>query len=439
MKRRTTDAGRVALLVGLLFGLAGMGSASVAVALPALASDLGLSTGQSAWVISLYALMLAVATAVYGRLSDLMGIRLPLLAGVVLMATGALLGASAPQFEVLILARLLQGLGAAAVPTLGVAIISARYAGEVRAAALGRVAGVAAAVSCLGPLAGGGVEELLSWRAVIALPMLGLLMVPLLWRALPTEGSGARLDLLGAALVAGTAAGLVLLIQSPSSGFGVATVGALLVLLGVPSVTARVRRRPHGFLPLSVIRNSVVVRSAVAASSIPAAWFALLIAVPAVLVAEGWAPWHVGLALVPSAATGLAAPRLAGPTLVRIGPAASLAVSGAVASAALALAALGAALGSATLLVLAVVAVTGAFGLGQPALMAAVGDSVTDDVRGVALGVATLMFLVGGSVGSAVVGGLGGVLGMPLSLLLLSVLPLLGIGSMLSLVRAARI
>jgi MFS family permease len=61
-----SDAGRVATLVGLLFGLAGMGSAGVAVALPALAADLGLSTGGRAWVISVYALTLAVATAVYG-------------------------------------------------------------------------------------------------------------------------------------------------------------------------------------------------------------------------------------------------------------------------------------------------------------------------------------------------------------------------------------
>ena len=433
--KSTTDAKRVALLVGLLFGLAGMGSASVAVALPALASELGLTTGESAWVISLYALMLAVATAVYGRVSDLVGIRLPLLAGVVLMATGALIGASAPSFGVLILARLLQGVGAAAVPTLGVAIISARYVGQVRAAALGRVAGVAAAVSCLGPLAGGGVENLLSWRAVIALPTLGLLVVPLLWRALPTEGSGARLDVLGAVLVAGTAAGLVLLVQSPSSGIVVASVGALLLVVGVPSVTAQVRRRPQGFLPLEVVRNSVVIRSAVAASAVPAAWFALLIAVPAVLVADGWEPWHVGLALVPSAVTGLMAPRIAGPTLVRIGPSAALAVSGAIASGALLVAALGAVLGSATLLVLAVVAVTAAFGLGQPALMAAVGDSVADDVRGVALGVATLMFLVGGGVGSAVVGGLGEVIGIATSLLLLSFLPLVGVGS---LVRAQR-
>jgi MFS family permease len=433
----TADARRVPVLIGLLFGLAGMGSSSAAIALPVLAEDLQVSTGVSAWAISLYALMLAVATAVYGRVSDLVGVRAPLLFGVGLMFVGALVGALAPSFGVLLVARIFQGAGAAAVPTLGVAIVTARYHGAVRGAALGTVAGVAAAVSCLGPLAGGGVEGLLGWRAVIALPMLGVLLVPFLWRALPTHGTGARLDLLGAVLVAGTAAGVVLLVQSPSTGPLVASLGALLVALGAPAVAVRVRRRPHGFLPVSVIRNPAVVRSALAAAAVPAAWFALLIAVPAVLVGDGWEPWHVGLALLPSVVTGLLAPRVAGRLLARIGPAASLALAAITASAALAVSAAGAASASAVLLVLAVVGVTFAFGLGQPALMAAVGEAVAPDVRGVALGVATLFFLVGGGVGSAVVGGIGDALGMPTALLILAALPLFGLVALAPQLRTA--
>ncbi len=432
-----TDSRRVSVLVGLLFGLAGLGSSSAAIALPTLADGLGVSTGVSAWAVSLYALMLAVATAVYGRVSDLVGIRAPLLFGVALMTVGAVAGALAPSFGVLLSARILQGAGAAAVPTLGVAVISARYAGADRSAALGRVAGVAAALSCLGPLAGGAVEELLGWRAVIALPVLGALLVPLLWRALPTDGSGARLDLWGAVLVAGTSAGLIMLVQSPSTGAVVALAGAVLLVLGVPAVAWWVRRRPHGFLPQSVLSNHVVVRSAVAAAAVPGSWFALLIAVPAVLVAEGWEPWQVGVALLPSAVTGLAAPRIASPVLDRIGGTASLAVAGSIVAVALVIAAGGAGTGSAVLLVAAVVAVTFAFGLGQPALMAVVGDAVDDDVRGVALGLATLMFLVGGGIGSAVVGGLAHPLGMPGALLLLAGLALLGLTALLPLRRAA--
>lgn len=423
-------ARRVPLLVGLLFGLAGLGSSSAAIALPVIGSDLDVSTGVGAWAISLYALMLAVATAVYGRVSDLVGIRLPLVTGVTLMTVGALAGALAPNFGVLLVARVLQGAGAAAVPTLGVAIVSARFSGSEKGVALGRVAGMAAAVSCLGPLAGGVVEGLLGWRVVIALPMLGILLLPLLWRSVPTEGSGARLDLFGAALVAATAAGVVLLVQSPSTGPRVAVVGGVLAVLGFPAVAAWIRRRPNGFLPVTVIRNPAVVRSALAAGAVPAVWFALLIAVPAVLVGKGWEPWQVGVALIPSAVTGLMAPRVAGPLLNRVGATRSLALAAMIAAVALGIASLGAYAGSATLLVTAVVAVTLAFGLGQPALMEAVGDAVSDDVRGVALGVATLFFLVGGGVGSAVVGGLGEVLGMPYALLLLAALPVAGIAAL---------
>ncbi|GEP39614.1 MFS transporter [Nocardioides psychrotolerans] len=423
----TDDSRRVSLLLGALFGLAGMGSSSAAIALPLMGQDLGVGVGEATWTISLYTLMLAVTTAVYGRVSDLVGVKIPLLVGIALMTAGALVAAFAPSYGVLLVARLFQGAGVAAVPTLGVAIVSARYDGEVRGIALGRLAGMAAAVSCLGPLVGGVVEHAFGWRAVMALPILGVLIIPFLWRALTGEGSGASLDIIGAVLVAATAAGLVLLVQSPATGVLIAGIGVLLMVLGVPLVTMRVRRKPHGFLPMSVIRNGTVVRSAVAAAAVPAAWFAQLIAIPAVLVGDGWEPWQVGLLLLPSAGLAIAMPKTAGALLIRIGSAASLAVSGVIASLALLLAAFGTWQISPVAVVVAVALCTVAFGLGQPALMAAVGGSVEADVRGVALGVATLLFLVGGSVGAAVVGGLGGIIGIPAALAALALLPLLGL------------
>lgn len=415
------------MLLGLLFGLAGMGSSSAAVALPLMATDLGVSVGNAAWSISLYVLMLGVTTAVYGRVSDLVGVRLPLLFGITLMTGGAVAAAFAPTFEVLLVARMFQGAGAAAVPTLGVAALSARYHGPVRGLALGRLAGVAAAVSCLGPLVGGLVEQALGWRAVMALPILGVAVLPLLWRALAGEGSGARLDIVGAVLVAGTSGGLVLLVQSPTSGLTIAAVGALLLVLGAPLVALRVRHRPHGFLPMSVVRNGVVVRSAIAAAAMPASWFALLIGVPAVLVHAGWESWEVGLLLAPSAVIAMLVPRFAGPLLDRVGGSWCLALAGVIAAMSMLMAALGTHLVSPVPVAIAVIFATVSFGLGQPAMIAKVGDAVQIDVRGVALGIATLLFLVGGSVGSAVVAGLGEVLGIPGSLAALAVLPAIGL------------
>ncbi|WP_185995905.1 MFS transporter [Nocardioides campestrisoli] len=429
------DARRISLLLGLLFGLAGMGSSSAAVALPAVAAELGTSVAVAAWTISGYVLLLAVATPVYGRVSDLVGVRIPLLVGVGLMSLGALGATVASSFELLLVARVLQGAGAAAVPTLGVTVLSARFEGEVRGLALGRLAAVAAAVSCAGPLLGGVVQDRVGWRAVMALPVLGLLVLPFIWRAVAGGGSGARLDVVGAVLVAGTSAGLVMIVQSPSTGVTVAAVGAVLLAAGTPLVARRVRRHPHGFLPASVIRNGTVLRSALAASALPASWFAMLVGIPAALVAEGWLAWEVGLLMLPSTVVALLTPRATAWLLLHRGGPQTLVVAASVAAGALLVSALGTsqmwpvAVGGAVLLT------TFAFGLGQPAMIAAVGDAVGSEVRGAALGVATLVFLVGGSVGSAVVAGLGEVLGIGGSLLSLAVLPLLGIVAILPEVR----
>lgn len=432
------DSRRISVLLGILFGLAGLGSASAAIAVPLAAEHFDVSVGVGTWIISVYVLMLGVSTAVYGRVSDLVGPRLPFLVGITLMTVGAVGATFAPTFALLILARVVQGSGVAAIAVLGVTVITARYDGEIRGLALGRLAATAAFVTCLGPLAGGAFEQVAGWRGVMALPVLGLIIVPFIWRALAGEGSGASLDVVGAVLVAVAAGGLILLIQSPSSGLVVALVGVALLAVGTPGVALQVRRRPHGFLPQSVIGNGAVVRSALAAAAIPAAWFAQLVAVPAVLVGDGWEPYQVGLLLVPSAMIALFVPRLTGGLLSGIGPAGSLAIAGVGATVAVLLAALGAELEASALLLVGVSLVTVAFGIGQPALSAAVGQAVDPDVRGVALGVATLVFLTGGSVGSAVVGGLGDVVGIPASLALLALLPFAGLLALLPLLRRVR-
>ena len=232
-------------------------------------SDLDVSIGVGAWAISLYALMLAVATAVYGRISDLVGLRLPLVVGVCLMTLGALAGALAPNFGVLLGARIVQGAGAAAVPTLGVAIVTARFSGAARGVALGKVAGFAAAVGCLGPLAGGAIEGLLGLagghRAADAGRADAAAAVAL--GADPGQRCPARpvrRGPRGGDRGRGGAARAVTL-DRPVGGRG----GRRLAVLGVPAVAAWVRRRPHGFLPVDVIRNPVVVRSALAAGAVP--------------------------------------------------------------------------------------------------------------------------------------------------------------------------
>ena len=194
--------------------------------------------------------------------------------------------------------------------------------------------------------------------------------------------------------------------QSVAAGPVAAGVGVALLLAATPLLVRHVRHRPDGFLPRAVVTSRVATGTSLAAAAVPAAWFGLLLAVPTALAERGWTPLQTGLVLVPAAVTGLLAPRISGPVLARLGGLRTLALAAAGASAAVLLAALGAALGQPAAMAAGVAGVTIAFGLGQPALVAAVGGAVPAQVRGIALGTATLVFLVGGGVGSAVVGGL---------------------------------
>lgn len=423
--------GRFAVWLGLLFGLTGTSSSAVTVALPQLAVDLDISVSTAAWIISGYAVALAPATLAFGRLADIAGIRAPFCVGVAAMSGGALAAALAPNFAVLMVARVVQGIGAGAVPVLVAALVSALLAGDVRSATLGRVAGVAATLASLGPLAGGALAELGGWRLAVALPVIGLLALPLLWDVAPTHGTGERLDVTGAALVAMAATGLVLLIQSPAAGVVTAAAGAGLLAVGVPATALRVRALPAGFLPRAIVTNPAVLRTSFAAASVPACWFALLLGVPLVAAGWGWSPLATGLLLVPSALTGFAAPAMARAALDRLGARRTMLIACPIAAASLVVAALGGALTSPVLLATAVIGVTIAFGLGHPAMTAAVGAAVPDALRGVALGVATLVFLVGASVGAALVGGLAEVSGVPVAFAVLVALPLAGIAALI--------
>jgi hypothetical protein len=309
---------------------------------------------------------------------------------------------------------------------LATALVAARMDGDERAGALGRIAGAAATLGSLGPTIGGAAEALGGWRLAVAIPVLGVLALPVLWKASPASGTGERMDWTGAALVAVAASGLVLLLQSPSTGLVVAAVGGVLLVVGAPLLARRIGRRPEGFLPRAIVTNRTVLRSSFAAAAIPASWFSLLLAVPLAAASWGWTPLHTGVLLLPAAVIGFVSPSIARRLLGRVGARWSIALACPTAVVALLVAALGATLASPVLLGAAVVLVGIAFGIGQPAMISAVGSAVPETGRGVALGIATLVFLTGASIGAALIGGLAELTGIPLALCLLVVLPVAG-------------
>jgi MFS family permease len=419
---------RVALLLGTLVALTVIGSSAVAVALPEVAADIGLDKPGTAWVLAVFSLAFSVTTAVFGRLADLRGLRLPLRLGVGLLAAGSLLAALAWSFPSLIVGRIIQGAGAGAVPVLALGVLASRYEGVARGRALGALTAVVSIVSGSGPLIGGGITELLGWRFVLAVPAVALLILEPVARLASNRGLvTGRIDWRGAGLVAMVTTGVVLLLQAPATRPGpVMVVGAAVAAVAAAMLLYRhINRRPEGFLPRRVVANANVMLSAFAGMTLLAAYLGMILALPLIFTADqGWRPLQIGLAMLPAALVGAVASRLIGGTAQRLGRYRVTAWLAAGSAAGLLLGAVMHA--NPVLLVAGFAGVVAGFAAGQVALIDGIADLVEADVQGVALGVFNLIFFAGGAVGAAVIGGIGGATSLPVALACLAVLPLLG-------------
>lgn len=420
---------RVALLLGTLVALTVIGSSAVAVALPDVAADLSLDKPGTAWVLAVFSLAFSVTTAVFGRMADLRGLRLPLRLGVGLLAAGSVLAAASWSFPSLIIGRVIQGAGAGAVPVLALGVLAARYEGVARGRALGALTAVVSIVSGSGPLIGGGITELLGWRFVLAVPAVALLILEPVARLAPTRAlAGGRIDWRGAGLVAVVTTGVVLLLQAPATKASPVLIIGAVVAAAVAAVMlyGHVRRRPEGFLPRRVVANANVMLSAFTGMTLLAAYLGMILALPLIFSADqGWRPLQIGLAMLPAALIGAVASRIVGGTAARLG---RYRVTAWLAGGSAAGLLLGSVMhAQPPLLIIGFAGTVAGFAAGQVALIDGIADLVEPEVQGVALGVFNLIFFAGGAVGAALIGGIGGAVSLPVALACLAVLPMLGV------------
>jgi MFS family permease len=157
--------------------MAFLDSTIVNVALPAIGEDFGASTSQLQWIVNGYLLSLASLILLGGALGDRMGRRRVFVAGSWLFTGASLLCALAPSVDLLIAARLVQGIGGALLTPGSLAIIESSFRRQDRARAIGAWSGMTGVVSAIGPLLGGFLIEAVSWRAAFLInPPLGLIV-----------------------------------------------------------------------------------------------------------------------------------------------------------------------------------------------------------------------------------------------------------------------
>nr|WP_240394088.1 DHA2 family efflux MFS transporter permease subunit [Corynebacterium lactis] len=279
----------------------------VTVGINTIQHDLGGQLGSVMWVTSGYLLAYAVPLLITGRLGDLWGIKKSYVAGLIIFVLASLACGLAPTINMLILARVIQGLGAALLTPQTMALITRMFPPNRRGAAMGLWGSAAGVAALTGPLAGGILIDLLNWRWIFLINVpLGLIGLYFAFRNVPAfKTHSHRIDYGGIVL---SAVGMFLLVfgiqQGESAGWAgwiFALIAAGVVVLALFTVWES-KTSSEPLMPLFLFKD----RNFTASSIAIAVMGALVVAVgfPIILYAQnarGLTTISAALLLVPQA------------------------------------------------------------------------------------------------------------------------------------------
>jgi EmrB/QacA subfamily drug resistance transporter len=301
---------------------------AINVAIPEIEQDFKTNVTTSQWVVNAYALTFGVLLVTGGRLADLFGRRRAFFVGTAIFATFSLLGGAAQTEAELIAMRVLMGIGGA---LMWPAILGMTYAAlpEERAGLAGAlILGMCGVGNAAGPLIGGALTDLLSWRWIFFLNVpVAAFAAFVTWRELHQprpEVEDARIDYAGIVTVS---VGLVSLLlafdQAIEWGWGDPRIVALLALFAVligAFVLIERREGQHALVPPDVIRNRDFAYTAAAILLMSAVFFASMLYLPQLMInVLGYSAVGAGAGMLPMMATFAAISFIAGWLFNRFG------------------------------------------------------------------------------------------------------------------------
>jgi EmrB/QacA subfamily drug resistance transporter len=287
----------------------------------------GTSVGAATWIITIYAVLFAACLAPAGRVADVVGRRALLLAGAGAFTVLSVLCALAPSLDVLLVARALQGVAAAAMIPASLAVVLADTEPERRAAAIGAWSAAGAMAAAAGPAIGGVLVDAVGWRALFLINVPVGLAIVAGTRRVPGGAAGGRLpDLAGTALLGlGIGAAALGIAQGPDWGWGdPRTLGVLAgAVLAVAVALRRSVRHARPALETRLWRSRQFAAANLASLLYGAALFPwMLVGVLFLVSIWEYTPLEAGLAMTPGAVVAAAVALRAGPVVARRGPAA---------------------------------------------------------------------------------------------------------------------
>jgi EmrB/QacA subfamily drug resistance transporter len=309
-------------------GIAALDATVVGIALPTIGRDFHTGLGDLQWVVTAYTLTLAAFLLIGGTLGDRFGRKRIFAIGVAWFAITSMACGLAPNADFLIATRALQGIGAAMLTPGSLAILQASFDPDDRAQAIGAWSGLGGLATAAGPLIGGYLIAVASWRWVffINVPIAAVVLV-LTARHVPESRdptTTGALDTTGAALgVIWLTALTYALIEGPTFGWSSplisVMVGIAVVGLGAFLIVEQRKRDP--MLPLSMFKERQFSATNATTFVVYAALGGALFLLPIELqVVSGYSPLQSGLALLPVTAIMLVFSARSGRLATRLGP-----------------------------------------------------------------------------------------------------------------------
>lgn len=276
------------VLVGIMLAtsLVALDATILATAVPAIVRDVGGFT-QFPWLFAGYLVAQAATTPLYGKVCDVLGRKPVLFFGIAVFLLGSVLCGFAWSMPALVLARVVQGIGAGAVLPVTITMLGDLYTVAERARVQGYVASVWGVSAVVGPTLGGVFSDYLSWRWVffVNLPV-GALALVMLWRGFHETVVRRRrpVDVLGGVLLTLGSTLLVLGLLEGGVAWGWASPVSLAVFavgaLALVGFTLVERRAAEPVLPLWVFRRRVLVGGNLASAAIGVVLMGLTFYVP---------------------------------------------------------------------------------------------------------------------------------------------------------------
>ena len=328
--RLGTTTGRAVVLAAVLgSGMTMLDGTVVNVALRTIGEDLDASLAELQWISNGYLLSLSSFILLGGSLGDRFGRRRMFVVGTIWFAIASLLCGIAPNPEVLIAARVLQGLGAALLTPGSLAMIQGAFVRADRAQAIGAWSGLGSIAAAIGPFVGGGLVQYADWRWIFLINLpLALVTVVVAQRAVPETldpHAPRRFDLVGAVLAALALGGLTYALIQWGSAW--APWALLVTALAAVGYLVDERRSDHPMLPLGIFAD----RTFSAANAMTLVVYAALGAVLFFLVLQlqtvaGYGALEAGVATLPITVCMLLLASKGGALGTRIGPRIPMAV-----------------------------------------------------------------------------------------------------------------